>query len=74
MTVRLLVLLFLCCPVVALGQTDSPAAGVPLEVAEFRAAHLRDVAYDLALTDMRLPDGEGLDVLRHIAEIKPFRV
>ncbi|MGE0356013.1 MAG: sigma-54-dependent transcriptional regulator [Burkholderiales bacterium] len=25
-------------------------------------------AYDLALTDMRLPDGEGLDVLRHIAE------
>ncbi len=50
MTVRLLILLFLCCPAVALGQTDSPAAGVPLEVAEFRAAHLRDVAYDLALT------------------------
>ncbi|HRE13725.1 MAG TPA: sigma-54 dependent transcriptional regulator [Usitatibacteraceae bacterium] len=25
-------------------------------------------SYDLALTDMRLPDGEGLDVLRHIAE------
>ena len=24
--------------------------------------------YDLALTDMRLPDGDGLMVLRHIAE------
>jgi len=24
--------------------------------------------YDLCLTDMRLPDGDGLDVLRHIAE------
>ena len=24
--------------------------------------------YDLALTDMRLPDGDGLAVLRHIAE------
>src|SRR3954462_6786620 len=24
--------------------------------------------YDLALTDMRLPDGDGLQVLRHIAE------
>jgi two-component system response regulator PilR (NtrC family) len=25
-------------------------------------------AYDLCLTDMRLPDGEGIEVLRHIAE------
>ena len=24
--------------------------------------------YDLCLTDMRLPDGDGLDVLKHIAE------
>ena len=24
--------------------------------------------YDLCLTDMRLPDGDGLDVLRYIAE------
>jgi two-component system response regulator PilR (NtrC family) len=36
-------------------------------VAEAKAA-LEHRAYDLALTDMRLPDGEGLDVLRHIAE------
>jgi two-component system response regulator PilR (NtrC family) len=36
-------------------------------VAEAKAALARR-AYDLALTDMRLPDGEGLDVLRHIAE------
>jgi two-component system, NtrC family, response regulator PilR len=25
-------------------------------------------AYDLCLTDMRLPDGEGLEILRHMAE------
>ncbi|HUP28985.1 MAG TPA: response regulator, partial [Usitatibacter sp.] len=25
-------------------------------------------AYDLCLTDMRLPDGEGIEVLRHIAD------
>jgi two-component system response regulator PilR (NtrC family) len=36
-------------------------------VAEAKQA-LQRRAYDLALTDMRLPDGEGLDVLRHIAE------
>lgn len=24
--------------------------------------------FDLALTDMRLPDGEGIEVVRHIAE------
>jgi len=29
---------------------------------------LKSRAYDLALTDMRLPDGDGLMVLRHIAE------
>ena len=36
-------------------------------VAEAKLA-LERRPYDLALTDMRLPDGEGLDVLRHIAE------
>jgi two-component system response regulator PilR (NtrC family) len=36
-------------------------------IAEAKAA-LEKRTYDLALTDMRLPDGEGLDVLRHIAE------
>lgn len=29
---------------------------------------LKERAYDLCLTDMRLPDGDGLAVLRHIAE------
>jgi two-component system, NtrC family, response regulator PilR len=28
---------------------------------------LRDERYDLCLTDMRLPDGEGLELVRHIA-------
>lgn len=31
-------------------------------------AALKSRPYDLALTDMRLPDGDGLMVLRHIAE------
>jgi two-component system response regulator PilR (NtrC family) len=31
-------------------------------------ARLAEKSFDLCLTDMRLPDGEGLDVLRHIAE------
>jgi two-component system response regulator PilR (NtrC family) len=29
---------------------------------------LKSKAYDLCLTDMRLPDGDGLQVLRHISE------
>ncbi len=29
---------------------------------------LKSKAYDLCLTDMRLPDGDGLELLRHIAE------
>ncbi|MEN7430920.1 sigma-54 dependent transcriptional regulator [Chromobacterium sp. TRC.1.1.SA] len=36
-------------------------------VAEARAA-LDAGGFDLALTDMRLPDGEGLDVVNHIGE------
>jgi two-component system response regulator PilR (NtrC family) len=38
--------------------------------ATFREAQqaLKDRPYDLCLTDMRLPDGDGLMVLRHIAE------
>ncbi|AUH52924.1 sigma-54-dependent Fis family transcriptional regulator [Chromobacterium sp. ATCC 53434] len=36
-------------------------------VAEARSA-LAAGAFDLALTDMRLPDGEGLEVVRHIGE------
>jgi two-component system response regulator PilR (NtrC family) len=30
-------------------------------------ARLHEARYDLCLTDMRLPDGEGLDLVRHIA-------
>lgn len=30
--------------------------------------HLDGATYDLCLTDMRLPDGDGLEVLRHISE------
>ena len=29
---------------------------------------LKERAYDLCLTDMRLPDGDGMSVLSHIAE------
>ena len=31
-------------------------------------ARLGERAFDLCLTDMRLPDGDGLEILRHIAE------
>lgn len=30
---------------------------------------LRETRFDLCLTDMRLPDGEGLDLVRHIATL-----
>jgi two-component system response regulator PilR (NtrC family) len=43
-------------------EADSAAS-----VAEAKDA-LQRRTYDLALTDMRLPDGEGIDVLRFIAE------
>jgi two-component system response regulator PilR (NtrC family) len=45
--------------------------GVDADTASsFREAQeaLKSRPYDLALTDMRLPDGDGLQVLRHIAE------
>ncbi len=32
-------------------------------------AQLRDGRFDLCLTDMRLPDGEGLELVRHIAAL-----
>jgi two-component system response regulator PilR (NtrC family) len=39
-------------------------------VAEARH-QLDNGAYDLCLTDMRLPDGEGIEIVRHIAEHMP---
>ncbi|MCE1244999.1 sigma-54 dependent transcriptional regulator [Oryzomicrobium sp.] len=39
-------------------------AGTVGEARDLLARH----AYQLCLTDMRLPDGEGLDVVRHVAE------
>ncbi|MEO8718582.1 MAG: sigma-54 dependent transcriptional regulator [Burkholderiales bacterium] len=38
-------------------------------LAEARA-RLVDAQFDLCLTDMRLPDGEGLDLVRHISGLK----
>ena len=32
-------------------------------------AHLKESRFDLCLTDMRLPDGEGLELVRHIAAL-----
>ncbi|MEO8742479.1 MAG: sigma-54 dependent transcriptional regulator [Lysobacteraceae bacterium] len=34
-------------------------------------AHLAEQTYDLCLTDMRLPDGSGLDLIAHIANRYP---
>jgi len=31
--------------------------------------HLKNERFDLCLTDMRLPDGEGLELVRHIADL-----
>ena len=41
--------------------------GKPVDVEEARRM-LASRRYQLCLTDMRLPDGEGLDLVRHIAE------
>jgi len=46
---------------------DSDRAG---SVREAKAL-LEQRGFDLCLTDMRLPDGEGLDIVRHIAEHAP---
>ena len=46
--------------------------GLGVESAETVAqarAHLDVVTFDLCLTDMRLPDGDGLEVVRHITAI-----
>lgn len=46
---------------------DSARAGTVTDALEL----LRKGAFDLCLTDMRLPDGEGLSVVRHIADHAP---
>ncbi len=43
------------------------AADCAGSVAEAKA-HLQNTVYQLCLTDMRLPDGDGLQIVRHIAE------
>jgi len=52
--------------VLTLGRMGVDADAVP-GIKEARQA-LQRQAYDLCLTDMRLPDGDGLELLRHIAE------
>jgi two-component system response regulator PilR (NtrC family) len=52
--------------VITLSRMGVDADAVP-SIAEAKQA-LESRPYDLCLTDMRLPDGDGLDVLRHIAE------
>ena len=51
---------------VRMGLDSARAASV----AEARA-ELAKGPFDLCLTDMRLPDGEGLEIVRHIAEHLP---
>lgn len=46
---------------------DSARAGTVADA----LAQLGKKSFDLCLTDMRLPDGEGLSVVRHIAEHAP---
>ncbi len=46
---------------------DSARAGNVAEALE----QLGKSSFDLCLTDMRLPDGEGLSIVRHIAEHAP---
>jgi len=46
---------------------DSARAGNVTEALE----QLEKSSFDLCLTDMRLPDGEGLSIVRHIAEHAP---
>ena len=41
-------------------------------LAEARAA-LRSTAFDLCLTDMRLPDGDGLELVADIQKHRPTR-
>jgi two-component system response regulator PilR (NtrC family) len=52
--------------VLTLGRMGVDAEAVS-SIKEARDA-LQRQAFDLCLTDMRLPDGDGLDLLKHIAE------
>src|SRR5699024_10407508 len=44
-----------------------------LAVADLQTAHeaLQDTTYNLCLTDMRLPDGDGIDLVRAMGDLQP---
>lgn len=46
---------------------DSDAAGTLNEARE----HIERRSFDLCLTDMRLPDGDGIDLVRYVQKIRP---
>ena len=51
---------------ITLGRMDIDCASAAT-LSEARQA-LQDQRFDLCLTDMRLPDGNGLDLIAHIAQ------
>ncbi len=54
---------------ITLGRMDIET----LAAADLKSARaaLADADFDLCLTDMHLPDGNGLELVNHIAEVKP---
>jgi two-component system, NtrC family, response regulator PilR len=53
---------------------DIQAAAARPDLAEARRLLASPGDFDLCLTDMRLPDGSGIDLVRHIAEARPLPV
>ncbi|MFK8054161.1 MAG: sigma-54-dependent transcriptional regulator [Woeseiaceae bacterium] len=56
-----------------LSMTVSAMNVQPVEAASLAAAEraMRETSFDLCLTDMRLPDGDGLDLVSHIQQKHP---